>query len=97
MARSEVGKMRKNAAKRVFRTARDWLGLRELTEYAAVSERTLREWIHSDDDPLPASRIGNKLLVNRHAFDDWMGKHAVKPANCTKQTGPAVSVTAVQH
>jgi hypothetical protein len=89
--------MRKNATKREIRTGLDWLGLRELTEYAAVSERTLRAWIHLGVDPLPASRIRGKILVNRHVFDAWLRKHAVKPANCVNQTEATVSTTAAQH
>jgi hypothetical protein len=35
----------------------EWLDLKALTGYACVSERTLREWIHRDSNPLPASRV----------------------------------------
>ena len=54
---------------------REWLDLRALTAYACVSERTLREWIHRDSDPLPASRMGTKLLVRRNSFDRWLEAH----------------------
>jgi hypothetical protein len=89
--------MRKNATKRESRTGLDWLGLRELIEYAAVSERTLRTWIHSTVDPLPAARIRGKILVNRRAFDAWLREHPVKPSNSLKRTRATVSATAVQH
>jgi excisionase family DNA binding protein len=59
----------------------EWLSLRQVTEYAAVSERTLRAWIHSAVDPLPAVRVGAKTLVNRQAFDAWLQSHPLKPAN----------------
>jgi hypothetical protein len=54
--------------------------LAALTQYAAVSERTLREWIHRAVDPLPAVRIGTKLFVKRSVFDSWMEAHRVIPA-----------------
>jgi len=57
---------------------REWLDLRGLTFYASVSERTLREWIHRPSNPLPAVRVGNKLLVSRTAFDKWLATHAVE-------------------
>ena len=39
------------------RTCRERLGLRELTEYADISERTLRSWIYATVDPLPAAKV----------------------------------------
>ena len=54
---------------------REWLDLKTLTAYACVSERTLREWIHRDSNPLPASRVGTKLLVRRSSFDRWLEAH----------------------
>ena len=56
----------------------EWLDLRRLTEYAAVSERTLRAWIHSPVDPLPAYRRWSKILVRRSEFDAWMERHRIK-------------------
>jgi excisionase family DNA binding protein len=56
----------------------EWLGLRELTTYAAVSERTLRAWIHQCIDPLPAVRAGGKLLVKRATFDEWLERRGVR-------------------
>lgn len=55
-----------------------WLDLRRLTEYAAVSNRTLRAWIHSAVDPVPAVRVGGKILVRRSEFDTWMERHRIK-------------------
>ena len=34
----------------------EWLDLKALQEYACLSNRTLREWIHRCVDPLPAVR-----------------------------------------
>jgi excisionase family DNA binding protein len=55
----------------------DWLDLRALLRYACVSERTLRHWIHRPMDPLPAVRVGTKLLVRRSTFDAWLEAHQV--------------------
>ena len=59
-------------------TMHEWMDLHRLQEYAAVSERTLRSWIHSSDHPLPACRVGGKILVKRSGFDSWMEKHRIK-------------------
>jgi excisionase family DNA binding protein len=56
----------------------EWLDLRALTQYACVSERTVREWIHRTVDPLPAVRVGAKILVRRNVFDRWLEAHQVK-------------------
>jgi hypothetical protein len=47
---------------------REWLGLRQLTEYAAVSERTLRAWMHRQVDPLPAVQVDGKSLCADHSL-----------------------------
>ena len=99
--------MRKNAAKhgeKKNRGAREnstlfpeWMDLRALTRYAMTSGRTLRTWIHSPVDALPAVRVRGKILVNRRAFDAWLQAHTVKPTNSLKRNNATVSAIAVQH
>jgi excisionase family DNA binding protein len=55
----------------------EWMGLSQVTKYANVSKRTLRAWIHSPVDPLPAVRVGGKHFVRRSELDAWLGKHRV--------------------
>ena len=43
-----------------------------------MSERTLRSWIHSGIDPLPAVKIGAKVFVRRKEFDSWLEHHKIK-------------------
>lgn len=56
----------------------EWLDLKNLSRYACVSERTLRTWIHRPIDPLPATQVGNKILIRRSAFDGWLETHKVR-------------------
>jgi excisionase family DNA binding protein len=56
----------------------EWLDLKALRGYACVSERTLREWIHRASNPLPAARVGAKILVRKSAFDRWLENHSLK-------------------
>lgn len=58
---------------------KEWLGLRQLTEYADISERTLRAWIYSRRDPLPAAKVSGKVLVRKADFDRYLERHRVKP------------------
>ena len=55
-----------------------WLDLRQIRVYASVSNRTLRSWIHSPVDPLPAVRVGTKIFIRRSEFDAWMELHRIK-------------------
>lgn len=55
-----------------------WLDLRALRQYACVSDRTLREWIHRPIDPLPAVRVGTKILIRRSCFDSWLEAHKLR-------------------
>ncbi len=59
----------------------EWMDLKTVTRYAAVSERTIREWIHRATSPLPAVRVGTKILVNRSVFNEWLKLHPLSPAN----------------
>jgi len=58
---------------------REWLSLQQLTEYASVSERTLRQWLHRPTDALPAVRVDGKILVRRSQFDSWLERHRIQP------------------
>jgi excisionase family DNA binding protein len=54
----------------------EWLDLK--ARHACVSERTIRDWIHRSVDPLPAARVGTKILVRRSVFDRWLETHEIK-------------------
>ena len=57
------------------RPAQEWFGLRELSCYSGVSNRTLRLWIRLANDPLPAVCVRRKIFVRRLEFDIWMERH----------------------
>jgi hypothetical protein len=59
----------------------EWLDLKGLTAYAAVSERLLRDWIHLRSDALPASQVGGKILVKKSTFDRWLEAHPIVPVD----------------
>ena len=56
----------------------EWMSLKSVASYADVSERTLREWMHSPDNPLPYSQRGGKILIKRVQFDEWMNRQTVQ-------------------
>lgn len=63
------------------RASREWLGLKELTRYADISQRTLRSWIYAAVDPLPAAKVCGKVLVRRSDFDEFLRRHRVRRLN----------------
>jgi len=56
----------------------EWYDLQALQMYAAVSERTLREWIHRSEHPLPAVQVDKKILVRKVEFDRWLEAHKIE-------------------
>jgi hypothetical protein len=62
-----MGKVHANSQQRV---PMEWLDLRALTDFVAVSERIAREWIHRSENPLPAVQVGKKILVRRIELDN---------------------------
>jgi hypothetical protein len=57
-----------------------WLGLRQVTQYASVCERTIRSWIHLGTDPLPAVQVRGKILIERVELDTWLQRHRIRPS-----------------
>ena len=54
------------------------MDLRSTQDYANVSERTLREWIHRPVNPLPAAQVDHgKILIKRGNLDLWLEAHPV--------------------
>jgi Helix-turn-helix domain len=51
-----------------------FLDLRRLASYSSLGVRRLRDYIAAATDPLPAYRVGGKLLVRRSEFDRWMAR-----------------------
>jgi excisionase family DNA binding protein len=58
---------------------REWMDLKAIGQYACVSERTIREWIHRLNNPLPAVQVDKKILIRRSHFDRWLEAHQIRP------------------
>jgi excisionase family DNA binding protein len=55
----------------------EWMGLKQVTGYVNLSDRTVRSWIHDPVDPLPAVRVGGKILIRRSELDAWLLRRRV--------------------
>jgi hypothetical protein len=54
----------------------EWMDLKSLRTYACVSDRSVRDWIHRPQHPLPAVQVEKgKFLVKRSEFDKWLIAH----------------------
>ena len=58
------------------------MDLKSSQDYANVSERTDREWIHRPVNPLPAAQVDHgKILIKRGKLDQWLEAHPVQSIN----------------
>jgi hypothetical protein len=48
--------------------------LRRLSSHSNLSVRKLRDCINAPVDPLPAYKVGGKILVRLSEFDRWMAR-----------------------
>jgi Helix-turn-helix domain len=51
---------------------RELLTIKQLVAYSALSERTLRGYIHRKVRPLPSYRVDKKILIRKVEFDEWL-------------------------
>ncbi len=51
--------------------------LKRLPAYAGLSERTLRSYLSHPLHPLPAYKIGGRVLVRRSEYDSWAARFRV--------------------
>jgi hypothetical protein len=57
------------------------MDLKTIQKYACVSERTVRDWIHRPQNPLPAVQVDKKILIRKIHFDRWLESHPIQSAN----------------
>ena len=56
-----------------------YLSLRGLSQYLSISQRRLRTYVHDIVSPLPAYRIGARLVFRVSEVDRWMAARRVQP------------------
>lgn len=59
----------------------DYLDLKQLSALTSLSPRTLRAKVHDPVDPLPAFRVGGKLLFKRSEAIEYIESHRIKPTD----------------
>ena len=76
---------------RVMAIQMEWLDLRHLRSYAPVSERALRDLIHSPVNPLPTVRIKGKIFVRNSVLDEWLERHTIMSLSDPEGSGALAS------
>lgn len=73
----ELGLVRGVVAERVVISAPadPFLDLRALADYSSLSVRKLRDLLDDPSQPIPAYRVGGKILVRRGEFDSWIASY----------------------
>jgi len=49
-----------------------WRGVRGQAERLDISERLLRSWISRPVNPMPASKVGGRVLIHDNEADSWL-------------------------
>ena len=55
----------------------EFCDLTVLTDRMCISKRTIRCLVQQPDNPLPAYRVGGKLLFRWQEVETWVGRHRV--------------------
>jgi len=50
---------------------REYLSVKELSDYSGICVRTLRDMLNTSTNPIPAYRFGGSIKVKRSEFDEW--------------------------
>lgn len=58
-----------------------YLSLAQLVEYSGLSLRSLSRHLNKPDNPLPAYRVGQRVLVRQRAFDHWVESANLTPTD----------------
>jgi excisionase family DNA binding protein len=53
---------------------REYMSVRELSEYTGICVRSLRDMLNASLNPIPAYRFGGSIKVKRSEFDEWAAK-----------------------
>ena len=67
-----------------------FLSLRTLAAYSGLSVRTWRSHLTDPSHPLPAYRVGGRLLVRVSEFDSWIQGHRAQREPLLRQTVAAM-------
>ena len=59
----------------------NYLSIGQISERTGISIRTIQDWLHRQDNPLPYYRIGKRkgIRVAEEVLDEWLEQYKEDP------------------
>ncbi len=65
----------------------NYLSIEQISEKTSICKRTIQDWLHRQDNPLPFYRLGKRkgIRVAEEVLDDWLLQYKVEPGQRIKR------------
>ncbi len=65
----------------------NYLSIGQISERTGISRRTINDWLHRQDNPLPYYRLGRRkgIRVAEEVLDGWLRQYKEEPSQRVKR------------
>ncbi|HUU40068.1 MAG TPA: helix-turn-helix domain-containing protein [Desulfatiglandales bacterium] len=59
----------------------NYLSIGQISERTGISRRTIQDWLHRQDNPLPYYRLGKRkgIRIAEEVLDEWLKQYKEDP------------------
>ncbi len=59
----------------------NYLSIEQISEKTSICKRTIQDWLHRQDNPLPYYRMGKRkgIRVSEEVLDKWLEQYKAYP------------------
>jgi len=59
----------------------NYLSIGQISEKTGISKRTIQDWLHRQDNPLPYYRLGKRkgIRIAEEVLDEWLKQYKEDP------------------
>ena len=59
----------------------NYLSIGQISERTGISKRTIQDWLHRQDNPLPYYRLGKRkgIRIAEEVLDEWLEQYKAEP------------------
>ena len=59
----------------------NYLSIEQISEKTSICKRTIQDWLHRQDNPLPFYRLGKRkgIRVAEEVLDEWLEQYKAYP------------------
>ena len=59
----------------------NYLSIEQISEKTSICKRTIQDWLHRQDNPLPYYRMGKRkgIRVSEEVLDEWLLQYKTEP------------------